>query len=188
MTTIKPPRLRQGDTIGVIAPASAPTSAEKIEKGVTYLEKMGYRVKPGKHIHELNGYLAGPDSHRAEDLNGMFADPEIKAIIAVRGGYGSPRILDLIDYDLVRKNPKIFVGYSDCTSLHCAFLRQAGLVSFAGPMVAVEMFEGIDSFTEENFWRLLTDPSNHEVLQNPPERQWQTIHQGTCEGFLSGVI
>ncbi|MGD0338752.1 MAG: LD-carboxypeptidase [Bacteroidota bacterium] len=186
MITIKPPRLTHGDTIGIAAPASAPISAEKIEKGVAYLEKMGYRVKPGKHVYELNGYLAGPDSHRAQDLNEMFADPEVKAIIAVRGGYGTARIIDLIDYELIRKHPKIFVGYSDCTALHCAFLRHAGLVSFAGPMAAVEMCEGIDSFTEENFWRLLTDPSDHEVLHNPPDRRWQTIHHGTCEGILVG--
>ena len=186
MTTNKPPRLKKGDTIGIVAPASAPSTTAKIETGIAYLEKMGYRVKPGKHVHEVSGYLAGSDSHRAEDINTMFADPDVKAIIAVRGGYGAPRILDLIDYDVIRKHPKIFVGYSDCTALHGAFLRHAGLVSFAGPMVAVDMFEGIDPFTEENFWRLLTDPSDHTVLRNPPGHEWQTIHGGICEGTLVG--
>jgi muramoyltetrapeptide carboxypeptidase len=186
MITIKPPRLTHGDTIGIVAPASAPSTTAKIEKGVAYLEKMGYRVKPGKHVHEISGYLAGSDSHRANDLNAMFADPEVKAIIAVRGGYGSPRILDLIDYDCIRKHPKIFIGYSDCTALHSAFLRHAGLISFSGPMVAVEMFEGIDPFTEENFWKLITDPSDHRVLHNPPDHQLQTIHHGVCEGILVG--
>jgi muramoyltetrapeptide carboxypeptidase len=186
MITIKPPRLNQGDTIGIVAPASAPASIEKIEKGITYLERMGYRVKPGEYLYELDGYLAGSDAHRAKDLNGMFADPTVKAIIAVRGGYGSPRILDLIDYDIIRNHPKIFVGYSDCTALQCAFLRQAGLVSFAGPMVAVEMSDGIDSFTEENFWRLLTTPADRQVLSTPPDYQMQTIHPGVSEGILVG--
>jgi muramoyltetrapeptide carboxypeptidase len=186
MVTIKPPRLKKGDTIGIVAPASAPSTAAKIEKGVAYLEKMGYRVKPGKHVHEISGYLAGSDSHRADDLNAMFADPEVNAIIAVRGGYGSPRILDRIDYDCIRKHPKIFIGYSDCTALHSAFLRHAGLISFSGPMVAVEMFEGIDPYTEENFWRTITDPSERRVLQNPSDQQVQTIHPGVCEGILVG--
>lgn len=186
MKTIKPQRLSRGATIGIVAPASAPSPVMKIDRGIAYLEQKGYRVRPGNHLYEHHGYLAGPDSHRAEDLNGMFADPEVSAIIAVRGGYGSPRILDLIDYTLVRTHPKIFVGYSDCTALQCAFLQRAGLISFAGPMAGVEMSEGIDPFTEENFWRLLTGSSDHEVLRNPPDHTWGIIHHGAAEGMLIG--
>ena len=186
MKLLKPKAIRRGDVIGVVAPASAPASQEKIDKGAEYLERLGYRVKLGKNVRALRGYLAGTDQQRAADINEMFGDKRVKAIMVVRGGYGSPRLLPLIDYGLVRRNPKVLVGYSDLTALQLAMFTKAGLVSFSGPMVGVEMSNGIDPFTEENFWKVVTSTKKLGVLNNPDGRPLETIHKGIASGILLG--
>lgn len=153
-----PPKLNPGDTIGVIAPAS-PMRAERLTHGIQYLESRGFRIKLGQHIREVHGYLAGEDLLRSADLNAMFADDTVRAIFCARGGYGSPRILDAIDYKSIRRHPKILVGYSDITAIQLALFKKAELVTFSGPMVAVEMGNGIDPFTESNFWKMLMAPA-----------------------------
>src|SRR3990172_595276 len=120
MRVFKPPCLRKGDHIGLVAPASTPVTAERIDGGVRYLERLGYSVAVGKHALDVNGYLAGPDEARLEDLNGFIRDKRVKAIIAIRGGYGTPRLLRGVDYAALKKNPKIIVGYSDITGLQLA--------------------------------------------------------------------
>ena len=183
---LKPKALKKGDTIGLIAPASAPVSFERVEEGAAYLEGLGYRVRLGKNIRSVRGYLAGADSERADDFNAMFADKDVKAIIAARGGYGSPRILPLIDYSLVRRNPKIFVGYSDLTALQLALFRKCGLVSFSGPMAAVEMSRGIDPYTEEHFWRMITSAKKLGEIKNPDDRPFEQVRIGKASGCLLG--
>lgn len=167
MSILKPARLKKHDVIGIVAPASAPTTTEKIDKGICYLERLGYRVKIGKHAKAVHGYLAGQDKGRLADLHAMFADKQVKAIISVRGGYGTPRLLHRIDYDLIRRNPKILVGYSDLTSLQLAIFEKTRLITFSGPMLAVDMFEKIDPFTEEFFWRLVTSSEPLGKVLNP---------------------
>jgi muramoyltetrapeptide carboxypeptidase len=165
--TIRPKAstLKQGDTIGLIAPASKPQTSEKISGSVRYFESLGYRVTLGKHIEKQYGYLAGTDDERAEDLHQMFRDKNVKAIFFLRGGYGSIRLLTKLDYDLIARNPKIIVGYSDATSLFHALLRKAGLRScFFGPMPAVDMWNGFDPFAEECMWRMLTSSERNIVL------------------------
>jgi len=186
MTTIKPRALKKGDTIGIIAPASPPSSPEKITKGAEYLERLGYRVKLGKNVQKVYGYLAGTDQERADDVNTMFADKTVKAIIAVRGGYGTPRILPLIDYSIIKQNPKILVGYSDLTALQLAIFKKTRLVSFSGPMSGVEMFKGIDPFTEEHFWACITSSKKIGIIKNPQGKELQTIVKGKASGFLLG--
>jgi muramoyltetrapeptide carboxypeptidase len=156
MKIIKPPRLRRGDVIGICAPASPPESREKLEKGIRYLERLGYGVELGANAYRKNGYLAGTDEQRAADINNFFADKKIKAIFTIRGGYGSQRILPLLNYSLIKRNPKILVGYSDITALHCALFAHCGLVTFSGPMVAAEMSGNFHGKTEERFWRDVT--------------------------------
>jgi len=156
MKIIKPERLRSGDLIGVCAPASPPCD---LERGLRYLERLGFRVELGKTVHGRLGYLAGSDAGRAADLNNFFADRKVKAIFTARGGYGSHRILRLLDYSLIRKNPKIFVGYSDITAIQYALLSKSGILSFSGPMVAVEMKGGLNGKVEEQFWRHLMSPA-----------------------------
>jgi muramoyltetrapeptide carboxypeptidase len=186
MSILKPPRLRKNDLIGIVSPASAPSSREKVDKGIQYLERLGYRVKVGKHVMDQHGYLAGKDDQRADDLNDMLRDPAVRAIIAVRGGYGTPRLLHLVDYRAVRRDPKILVGYSDLTALQLALLRKTGLVTFSGPMVAVEMWDSIDPFTEEHFWRLVTSSSRIGPLENPEGERLVAFNAGKVTGPLIG--
>lgn len=182
---LKPPRLRKGDVIGVIAPAS-PMKPELLESGVRYLEGLGYRVKLGKHVFKTHGYLAGTDKQRAQDLNNMFRDRRVQAIICARGGYGTPRLLPLLNYEAMQQHPKIFVGYSDLTAIQLAMFKHAGLITFSGPMVAAEMGRGIDPFTEENFWRMITSALPFGEVQRPNGESYGAINKGKVTGRLIG--
>jgi muramoyltetrapeptide carboxypeptidase len=186
MTIIKPTRLHKGSTIGLVAPASTPSSEEKIEKGAAYLEQLGYRVKFGKHIRKIHGYLAGTDEERAADLNTMVRDKDVKAIFAIRGGYGTPRILRMIDYRSLRQNPKIIAGYSDITALQLAIFRKTGLVTFSGPMTGSDMWKDFDPYTEEHFWQLLTSTKKIGVLKNPIDEPLKILKTGKARGRLLG--
>jgi muramoyltetrapeptide carboxypeptidase len=186
MTILKPPRLRRGDVIGLIAPASAPSDSRKVELAVRYLENLGYRVQVGEHVGARHGYFGGTDEQRIADLNAMLNDPRVKAIFAVRGGYGTPRLLPFVDYRAVRRQPKIIVGYSDLTALQLALFRKTGLVTFSGPMAAVELWKNPDAYTEEHFWRLLTSARKIGVLPNPPGRPIVMRRPGHAEGRLLG--
>ena len=153
---LKPQQLKKGDLIGIVSPASPPADSSCIERGVRYLERLGYNVAVGDHAARVHGYLAGTDDERLADLHGFFADRRVKAIIAVRGGYGTPRLLPKLNYSLIARNPKILGGYSDLTALQLALWKRCRLITFHGPMAGVEMADSIDSFTEEMFWSLLT--------------------------------
>jgi len=130
---IKPPRLKIGDTVGLISPAGI-IDSEDVEQARKIFTKLGLKVKPGRHILDRYGYLAGKDRNRARDVNAMFADKSVKAIIAMRGGWGGNRILPLLNYNSIRANPKIIMGYSDITSLLLAITARSGLVTFHGPV------------------------------------------------------
>ncbi len=186
MTILKPPRLHKGDIIGLIAPASTPSAEEKIEKGTTYLETLGYRVKLGKYIRNIRGFLAGTDNERASDFNDMVRDKNVRAIFALRGGYGTPRLLSMIDYPALKRDPKIIVGYSDITALQLAIFRKIGLITFSGPMPGVEMWKGIDPYTEEHFWRLLTSNKKIGRLDNPSDEPLKILKHGKARGRLLG--
>jgi muramoyltetrapeptide carboxypeptidase len=127
-----PTFLVPGDTIAVLAPAS-PFNRDKFNRGVAILNSMGFKIKIPPGLFLSKGYLAGDDNHRAELLNNAFKSKEIKAIICARGGFGSIRILDKIDYEVVRNNPKIFIGFSDISSLLTVIYEKCGLVTFHGP-------------------------------------------------------
>lgn len=149
--------LRPGDTIALITPASAPQTKEKITKSVEYFHKLGYRVTLGKHVGRQYGYLGGSDAMRAEDIHYAVRDKKVKAIFLLRGGYGTIRLLSLLDYDLIKRNRKIFVGYSDATALFSAIYHKTGLLScFFGPMPGVDIWNGFNKFAEDNMWRALT--------------------------------
>lgn len=183
--TIFPPKLRKGDTIGIISPAS-PMIRERLEKGIAYLKGKGFSVLLGKHVYDQRGYLAGTDEERLEDLHDMFQNPDVKAIISSRGGYGTPRLLPFLDYELIRENPKILVGYSDLTSLQLAIYSQTGLVTYSGPMVAVEMGKGIDPFTEENFWPHLLSGRSYSEYPAVSDSPLTRLHSGKATGTLIG--
>lgn len=186
MAIVKPKRLKPGEVIGIISPASSPEDLSKINRGVTYLEKLGYRVEIGKNVGLKEGYLAGSDKQRLDDLHDMFKRKDIRAIFCVRGGYGSGRLLDKIDYNLIKKNPKIFVGYSDINALQSAFFAKTGLVSFAGPMVAVDFHDEVSPFTEEIFWRTITSDKKIGRLKNPRDEKFFTLSKGRAVGRIIG--
>lgn len=186
MTIMKPPRLEKGDLIGLISPASAPSSSDKIEKAVVYLERLGYRVTVGKHAMSQHGYLAGKDEDRAGDFNEMLRHRRVRAIFTIRGGYGTPRLLTMIDYRAAKRDPKIIVGYSDLTALQLALYKKIGLVTFSGPMAGVEMCTSIDPFTEESFWRVITSRTKIGALKNPENEPLITIKSGKASGRLVG--
>lgn len=183
---IKPHQLQQGSTIGVVSPASRPADDQKYKKGISYLENLGYKVVESKHVLDNYGYLAGKDSDRSDDLNSMFSDSQIDAIFCSRGGYGVPRIIDAIDFDSIKNNPKIFVGYSDITSLNLAIWAKTGMITFSGPMVAVEMGKGIETFTEQNLWKMLCSTNHVGALKNPSDTQLQVVKPGKAKGVLLG--
>ncbi len=131
---ILPKKLQPGDTLGIAAPAS-PFASETFEAGMEALQEMGFNTKIPDGLHEKDGHLAGTDAHRANLLHELFSDDAIHGIICARGGFGSLRLLSLIDYDLIRNNPKAFIGFSDISSLLSAITQQCGLVTFHGPMV-----------------------------------------------------
>ena len=133
-TLIRPPRLKPGDTIGVVAPAG-PFDPEIFSQGLSTVESLGFRTLVNDEIFEKTGYLAGTDAQRAQLVNRLFKDPEVQAIVCARGGFGSLRILPLVDFDVVRENPKVFIGFSDITALLAAIKARSGLVTFHGPMV-----------------------------------------------------
>lgn len=184
-TLIKPPRLRRGAVIGLIAPASPPVPA-KIEAGVRYLEGLGYRVRLGAHVQRCHGCQADTDAERLADLNGMLRDPQVDAIFALRGGYGCQRLLPKVDYAAARRSPKIIAGYSDLTALQLALLRKAGLVTFSAPMPAVEFAGGVDPFTEADFWAALTSRAASGTLPLPADSSVRTLRPGVCDGPLIG--
>jgi muramoyltetrapeptide carboxypeptidase len=181
---LKPKKLERGDTIGIVGPAS-PMKKDKLENGVRYLKDQRYRVKTGEHLNNKYGYLAGADKDRAHDLNQMFRDSEVKAIFCARGGYGTPRLLELIDYDAIRQNPKIFVGYSDITALQLAIFKKTQVVTFSGPMAAVEMSQGIEPFTAINFWNLITKTEAGTRLEGN-NGSLKILRPGKSEGILVG--
>src|SRR6185369_7301580 len=132
---LKPDRLNFGDTIGIIAPASAPPDPKAIDRAAAALERFGFKPKLAKNVRARLGFLAGTDRERATDVMAMFTDKKVKAMICIRGGYCAGRILDRLDYGLIRRNPKILSGYSDITALHGALWKHANLLSIHATML-----------------------------------------------------
>jgi len=187
---IKPPALKFGDTFGLVTPASPlfeehRTLIEAAEK----LHNLGFKVKIGKNIFKKYGYLAGTVQERVSDLHDMFADDDVKAIITIRGGYGSAQLLPHLDYKLIARHPKILVGYSDITSLLLGIHQMTGLVTFHGP-VAVSTFT---DYTKKYFLKVLMSKTAIGEIEDAPydanlqtsNRVW-TYRSGSAEGRLIG--
>jgi muramoyltetrapeptide carboxypeptidase len=185
---IKPARLRHGDTLGIIAPASPPPNPANIDIGLAAVEQLGFKVKPAPNLRKRWGFLAGSDQERAEDLMQMFADPNVHGIVCFRGGYGSARLLPLLNYKLIRANPKVFVGYSDITAIHCALLAKADLVSFHGPMVNSDLLKpDLPAFTRESLLKILMQPKPAGSLCSRTKiKRPRTVAGGKASGPLVG--
>jgi muramoyltetrapeptide carboxypeptidase len=188
---IKPPRLKQGDVIGLVAPAGH-TNDNAIEKSVQHIEALGFRVKLGRYLREVHGNYAGSPAMRLADLHGMFLDPEVKALWAIRGGSGAISLLRHIDYALIRNHPKILLGYSDITALHLAIHRHAGVVTFHGPVASSTPSD----YSNEHMLAVLTDPqptytihmseANAQRAKEEPHFGIRTVHGGVATGPLIG--
>jgi muramoyltetrapeptide carboxypeptidase len=186
MKYLKPKKLLKGDVIGIISPASAVDDEKLIQSGIKYLEGLGYRTKLGKNVGKVRGYLAGTDEERVEDIHQMFGDKSVKAIFCLRGGYGAFRLLDKINYKLLRNNPKIFVGFSEITALQMTFLHKANLITFAGPMVVSNFSNEISNYTEENFWRTITSGSKPNRIELSDDQIFLKSKSQLASGLLVG--
>lgn len=184
---IKPRRLRQGDRVGIISPASPPEDPVAVARGLEQLRRWGLQPYLAPHALRREGYLAGNDEQRLADIHAMFLDPEVKAIWCLRGGYGSLRLLPGLDLGVIRQNPKLFIGYSDITALHLVLVQGAGLVTLHGPMVATELSAGLDRFSARSLLRHLFSGQPAGLLANPPGGpRVVTINPGVATGELLG--
>ncbi|MBQ7885777.1 MAG: LD-carboxypeptidase [Clostridia bacterium] len=180
-------KLKFGDTIGLIGPSGTVREAGAVDQAIAYMKELGFRVKVGESAHAKYGYLSGTDEVRARDINAMFADPQVDAIVCTRGGYGTMRLLDLLDYDVIRANPKVFVGFSDITALHIALLEKCGLATFHGPMATRWKPEFTDGFTQPAFFGAVMSAQPLGELRNAPGYHARaTVNPGKAEGLLVG--
>jgi muramoyltetrapeptide carboxypeptidase len=170
---VRPARLAPGDMVGIVAPASLSFEASSVDVAREQLEAVGFRVKLGAHVWTKHGYFAGTDAERAADLDAMFADPEVRGIFALRGGWGTPRLLPLVQYEVVRKNPKVLIGYSDLTALLNAIHQQTGLVTFHGPNAGTTL----RPYTLEHLRRALTSTEPLGTLANPPKEEDELVNR-----------
>lgn len=186
---VKPKRLRAGDTVAIIAPSSG-VSAETFDKAAEKIRSLGFEPKEGVNARKVSGFLAGTDAERLADLHAAFADKLVDAIFCVRGGYGASRLLPKINYELIRRNPKIFVGYSDITALHLAISQKTGLVTFHGAGAA-----SINSdYTQKHLLDVLMNPvsrykiesSVYNAAHEENTYKMQIIRAGKTSGRLIG--
>jgi muramoyltetrapeptide carboxypeptidase len=177
-------KLSPNSIIGLVSPAWIPVM-DRLTAGISYLESKEIRVKRGNNLEKIHGYFSGSDEERAEDLHQMYADPDVKMIICSRGGWGGLRIINKLDYDLIKRNPKPLVGYSDITTLQLAIWAKTGVPSFSGPMVGVEMGKGINDFTERHFWgQIYNDYLNYDL--DLTETTTEILINGEVDGNLLG--
>ncbi len=180
MRTILPPPVSPGDRIGISAPGG-PVRLEALESGMAYLRARGFAPVPGGHLTSRRAYLAGADRERLEDLNRFIADPAIRAIWFARGGYGSARIVEGVDFDTLRRNPKALIGYSDVTVMQSAAFRKARLASWHGPLVS-ELGDP-ERFDEASLWNALSGGSAPLAFALPPST---VVRAGAGAGPLVG--
>ncbi len=186
---ILPARLKEGDLIGLVTPGSSVTE-EQLTDCVSKLEKMGFRTTYNDSVLAEYGYFAGKDQERADELMDMFTRDDVDAIWCVRGGYGSIRILDLLDYEMIRKNPKVFIGYSDITALLCSIYQETGLVTFHGPVGTSDF----NRFSVKSMKKVLFEANSEykypykreKGTRDNPEFDRYTLSPGKAEGVLIG--
>ena len=179
--------LAPGMCIGVVSPSSGMWKRSELWQGIAGLEAQGFKVKTGEHAYRNHFYLAGTDQERAADLHAAFADPEVDAVLCSQGGYGAARLYSHLDFDLIRANPKLFMGYSDITSLHLAIGRHGGFVTFHGPGAAGFDPDYLDPYTLEYFRKATcqAEPIGR-IAQSAADRRILKVTGGVAEGPLVG--
>lgn len=183
----KPPRLHEGDAVGVVAPASSWENRSEILRGIAGLEAWGLKVKLGAHVDDRHGYMAGTDVDRAADLHTALADPEVRAVVCLHGGYGTPRLIPLLDEAAFRANPKAICGYSDLTTLHLAAQRWGNVISFYSNGVTGVGAPDVTDFSKASMKRaLFSDEPYGPIGPNPDDPFIRTIVGGQAIGRLTG--
>ena len=191
MNMVKPKKLKIGDKIAVIAPSSA-TDLKSVENGEKKIRALGLNPVMFPTCYKNYGHLAASDEERAEDTNGAFKDESIKGIICLRGGYGAPRILDLLDYDMIASNPKVFVGFSDITALHTAFNQICNMVTFHGPMATSKFADiknnkmELEHYSCESLVKNIFTDEPVGLFKNPDNEELKSFCTGKAEGLLTG--
>lgn len=181
MNIIIPKYLKKGDTIGFLSVSGPVRNIEIVENVRNEFIKSGYKIKISDTTYMKKNYLCADDEKRANALNSFFADKEINAIIAIRGGYGAIRILDKIDYDVIKNNPKIVCGYSDITALQLMIYKNTGLVTYNAPMIESDFAKGLTELTQKSFWDAMTKETKKIIIDTP-----RIYYEGTTEGLLWG--
>jgi muramoyltetrapeptide carboxypeptidase len=181
---IKPPALRDGDAVAIVAPASN-LKADYLARGVAELERLGFQARYEPGILDKARYTAGDDERRAAELMRAFADPEIKAVWAARGGYGSMRLFKLLDQQLIGRQPKIFIGYSDITALSLYLYRRFGWVTFHGPMASKDLAGGEDHYDRETLLKAITGSSPVGEIKSS---KIETLHRGAEERVTGRLL
>ncbi|MGB3802112.1 MAG: LD-carboxypeptidase [Lewinella sp.] len=177
-----PSRLKKGDTVGLLTPASY-IDDKSLERAYRQIEGLGLTVKPGRYLRSERGFLAGTDQERLDDLHAMFADRDVKAVWCARGGYGSARLLPQLNYELIRRNPKILIGYSDITALLNAISLQTGLITYHGPVGSSEF----TPFTERYLRNAVMEGEEWQRIELAERTEEQyVIHPGSATGTLWG--
>lgn len=188
---IKPNKLCLGDKVAVIAPSS-PAKEELVAKGERMLRALGLEPVMYPSCYMKYGYLSGPDDKRAKDIVDAFCDPSIKGIVCLRGGYGTPRILNMLDYEQIKRNPKVFIGYSDITGLHIAFNKLCNMVTYHGFMATSSIYKKkgdrfkFESYTIESINKNLFTNEAIGEFQNPPGEDMRSLYDGLAQGELIG--
>lgn len=189
----RPRALKPGDCIGIVAPSGSTLDDRALPEAVAAIEALGFRVTIGPSTGAVDrryGYLASTDEERAADIHRFFADPDVDALLCFKGGYGTPRILDRLDYDLISHHPKLFIGYSDITGMHLALARHAGFPTIHGPMASG--FGRLDPASRERWLQVLTTGGAGPVRfgtyagASPEVDPPQWITPGSAEGTLTG--
>lgn len=183
---IKPKALKKGDTVGLIAPSSPTDKIENVEKSIKILKEQGFNAAAGESCYQRYGYLSGSDTVRANDMNKMFKDKNIDAVFCLRGGYGTPRILDLLDYEAIKNNPKLFIGYSDITALHVALSNNCNMVTFHGPMTTSDMIDDFDDFSKQCYMKAITSTEPLGFIKNPDGVDIKSLVKGKAKGKIIG--
>jgi muramoyltetrapeptide carboxypeptidase len=187
---VKPPRLRPGDAVGLVAPASASFESVDVAIAQDVARAFGLEPRLGAHVRDRHGYLAGKDEDRAADVSRFFADPSVKAVLAIEGGWGCARVLPHLDWESIRRNPKVVAGFSDLTGLHCGLHARTGLVTFHAPV----LLSSWPPFSVDHFRRVVFE-GEAVTMANPPgsqdrlvqrENRTRTITPGQARGRLVG--
>src|SRR5438045_2040800 len=185
---IKPAALKHGDTVGLITPSTNVSDPDRLLLAQRTLEYFGLKPRMGKGVGKRTDYATNVQD-RVNDVHQMFSDPEVKGVFCVRGGYGSTQIIDRLDYPLITRNPKVFVGFSDITAMHLAIHQKTGLITFHGP-VSVSRFTG---YTQERFYKALFETKPLGTITNPtptdtlrPAHSTRTVRPGKARGRLIG--